>query len=1055
MLKYFTKEHYSNLSSGKRKSLMMEMDIKTRKTFITREEFKHIFILDSIDVTAGLCLLNVFLFILGGLTRNKKKGDITRNLQGVIFIISLLCYSMQKFLKMCIVSDSFFFLLLTLSCICPFLLLKLNGSFNSIIFFYLSIILYFTKYHLRVLFILDIFLIIIIFIIEISISSTTMDFYMLIFLSCTFFISIIFYRYLYYFSKTIAISSSQPKKMILIFPYINEYQEICFLKLADILLDLNNYINIKWNLFCNNIPKINLKNQTEIQNLNIVSSRLSNKLYTLRNQKMFLNYPPYYCLKVLYHKKLYLVSLAIEKKRKKIMRLYPNSNKKNLYFLIEIIKLQRNFCTFENKNEKDSKDKKLDKKSDDTKITKKEKRNFEKKSIKKKKKDNKKKLDVNKTDNLQKKNDKKEKESFKSHKKYYNFISNNNEIKDFFECKINYNCKVKQKEEHNRNKKDKKRKNKKEKKKKRKILANFRYKSWEFYKIHSTKLREYSSEVIIKEKVNAEKKKKKDVDLFRHKKKTSKLRNNYINTLSVERGKIKKYFNNLKSDGHFFESKYVSILSKKGNSIDSAKLKEDEQNLNDQKNMFSLENINNIKKKNKKKSYNIEKIKNNDNINIKRNVLKKRFKNLEEHGGQMFYDNKIDEEINKRNNITNKKNVLKNSNNDNNDFSSITSKQNKYTQNSIKSFFVLDNKKEINLNEQNNKKYIYNTTKIYYKSHNGNNSKKNKQIYFNNSEQYKSTSFSSYYSDISEGKIVLINFSCIFYLFINKIQLILRYIEKINYVVQSANFKSGVSPHKDNLLSFLDQKVERYYLLWSNSFDLVYYVQNYIYHIFLILIFHIFCIFIRIAPIHMSHSYFLFKINSFLIIFISRFLLSLVIIAIVISPIIRTISVNPQNIFKIKMCFFILSIFILLLSILDYLWTIFLVHKNSWNLEKNSLLKLQKAYEYSIFYEAEFILFVPIFYFLVMHRLKSMWFIYIIWISLINIIFWVYISVPLIGLKINISLIVLIFMCILFIIRPFEIVKRDIFSKYVLPYILFLDDILHFVNNEKELKYLY
>ncbi|EUD69738.1 hypothetical protein YYG_05074 [Plasmodium vinckei petteri] len=144
----------------------------------------------------------------------------------------------------------------------------------------------------------------------------------------------------------------------------------------------------------------------------------------------------------------------------------------------------------------------------------------------------------------------------------------------------------------------------------------------------------------------------------------------------------------------------------------------------------------------------------------------------------------------------------------------------------------------------------------------------------------------------------------------------------------------------------------------------------------------------------------------------------------------------------------------MILSVLDYLWTIFLVHKNFWNLDQAVQISLLNAYKCSLFSESEFVFFVPVFYFLIMHRLKSLWYLYIIWLFIINIIYWLFITSPLVGIKLNISLITLIIMCALFIIRPFEIVKRDLFCRFVLPYILFLDDILHFVNNEKELKYL-
>ncbi|GAB65978.1 hypothetical protein PCYB_081390 [Plasmodium cynomolgi strain B] len=298
MLKYFTKEHYSYLSSSKRMSFRVEKDIKTRTTFVNREDLKHVFVLDSQDTTAGLCLLNISLFLLGGLSNEKGKGDLATNLQGGLFIISLIIFSIQKIMERCILSDVTFALLLYISCVLPFLLLELNGCFNNIIFLPICLMFYFTRYHLRTLFFLDSFLILTILVINVSINSSTIDIYIFLFLLTTLFFSMIYYRYLYYFSRALSNSVANPRNMILMFPYINEYHQVCFVKLADVLLDINNYMYIKWNIFCRNIPKFHIKSEKDLQSAHIVASRLANKFFTLRNQKLFSTYPPYYCLKV-------------------------------------------------------------------------------------------------------------------------------------------------------------------------------------------------------------------------------------------------------------------------------------------------------------------------------------------------------------------------------------------------------------------------------------------------------------------------------------------------------------------------------------------------------------------------------------------------------------------------------------------------------------------------------------------------------------------------------------------------------------------------------------
>lgn len=266
--------------------------------------------------------MNIFLFICSGLKEDENHGNITTNIHGTLFIISLICYSLEKIIPFSFCSDFLFIFLLSLSCTLPFLSFELknnyNDCFNTIVFFPLYILLFFTRYHIRLLFVLLIFYILIIFIIDLSINTSIIYSYILMFLFFTLCFNFIFYRYLYYFSRTIYISKSSPNNMLLIFPYINEIQDLSFIKIADILIDLNNYIHMKWMYFSQYLSTINLNNPQHIKNLKITSTRFSNKFYTLKNQDIFKNYPPYFCLKVLYHKKLYFLSSAIDKKKKKM-----------------------------------------------------------------------------------------------------------------------------------------------------------------------------------------------------------------------------------------------------------------------------------------------------------------------------------------------------------------------------------------------------------------------------------------------------------------------------------------------------------------------------------------------------------------------------------------------------------------------------------------------------------------------------------------------------------------------------------------------------------------
>ncbi|SOV22771.1 conserved Plasmodium membrane protein, unknown function [Plasmodium sp. DRC-Itaito] len=1127
MMKYFQKEGLSSLSLTQKRSFLVEKDIKTRKIFITKENFKHIFILENVDIIAGLCFMNIFLFICSGLKEDENQGNITTNIHGTLFIISLICYSIEKIIPFSFCSDFLFIFLLSLSCTLPFLSFELknnyNDCFNTIVFFPLYILLFFTRYHIRLLFVLLIFYILIIFIIDLSINTSIIYSYILMFLLFTLCFNFIFYRYLYYFSRTIYISTSSPYNMLLIFPYINEIQDLSFIKMADILLDLNNYINIKWMYFTQHLSTINLNNPQHIKNLKITSTRFSNKFYTLKNQDIFKNYPPYFCLKVLYHKKLHFISSSIDKKKKKWTKMNFNRKKINLCFLLDIINIhnkydikninhiiasQNNKVRNKNINMTSQKKKKIINKNinmthqnDDT-INKNINMTHQNDDT------------INKNINMTHQNDDTINKNINmthqnddtiNKKNIYLSIQNNN-IKE--EEKLNRrNDKRIKRSKHisrnnqkngtlfveNNNNNNNKMKKKKKNKKREKIITQSEYDT--FHQINSTKIKkEYKPYIkhdemdegsnkiyIVKDFFSSYNcdhsiKEKTKINSIKTKNK-KKIKDNFFKTNPISKD---KYETN-------FESNYVNNLtSHNKNNMEEKKLKIDQlygNNLKEKKTL-DVDKYNKKKKchkviKTHKKNIITDKIytfaninddQKDDNISIHKKKNKK-YITLSKHGLPFnIEENNMKEELNIQFNQSNKKtnNIKENCYDINNYDYNYTFKENYNDTGNSQKLQKKNNTKDIfaNIKKYKNKKKnvdhsIYSNDYIFNNLYNIDNMLSYKNILTNrkrtrtitNSDMYSSETSYTQSDEIYGKNIFFINFSCLFYIFMQKIKHLIKYIEEINSVVQCVNFKQGIGPKRSILLSFLDQKTERYYIMWSNSYDLVYYVDNYIYHIILILTFHLFCLFLRIVPIHITQTYFLFKMKSFLIIFMFRFFLSLVIILIFIYPVFRTISINPRNVFKIKMNFFIISIFILFLSIFDYIWTIFIIHKNWWTIKKESLYRLEGVYKNILFSYAQFFIVFPIYYFLTLHRLKNVWYIYIIFIFSIYIIYWHYIGAFLLGLKLNMSLIVLLIISILFIIRPFEIVKRDIFSKCVLPYILFLDDILHFLSDEKKLTY--
>ncbi|KJP87792.1 hypothetical protein AK88_02548 [Plasmodium fragile] len=1075
MLKYFTKEHYSYLSSTKRMSFRVEEDIKTRTTFVNREDLKHVFVLDSQDTTAGLCLLNISLFLLGGLSKEKSKADLATNLQGGLFIISLIIFSIQKILARCILSDVTFALLLYISCVLPFLLLELDGCFNNIVFFPICVMFYFTRYHLRTLFILDSFLILTILVINVSINSSTIDIYIFLFLLTALFFSMIYYRYLYYFSRALSNSVAKPKNMILMFPYINEYHQVCFVKLADVLLDLNNYMHIKWNIFCRNIPKFYIKNEKDFQSAQIVAGRLANKFFTLKNQKLFSTYPPYYCLKVFYHKKLYLIISAIERKRKQIGKLHSNQKRNNFVFLMEMVKLHWGTTTLVQENYRHSgthphqPEKRTSKRGKNKKQTKNTIREEAQRGT--------------------------ERNSRRKHNSRVHPVP----LKQVEEDNINQKgtADVRQASEQTRGVKREKG-----------ATSTDEHPSRVYNKDRDTHKKEQAMKRAKSGPRSNEQKchPQNDAPRNHHKgtknednKKRNSLKNNSVNNSStpfmkrpeknsshlgetthsrIDRLQIESPIDNLLSISdnnkkatrgyrlgnkndvlgeEFFESKYEA---REGEKPKQPRANSPHQNTNafkknpnettDRRSTYADGNKYNKNPKN----------------DIQGKRLKNKFAHPNKHGLQFFtkMKKKMPHQISDHGSAheASQKGERVSPNVDHNQWGDNpngaplhghTSDVDSQVQTNLNSY--MNDKMKAAPNTQSNYMYMYmcrqdNSAKEQTSGHYSTEDTRKKKK--KSEGKFSSFKYHHDWSLLSDEKIIFVNFSCLFYVFIHKIKWLLKYIEQVNSVVQGGYFRQGISPKRDHLLAFLDQKVERYYLLWSNSFDLVYHVENYIPHILLILTLHLSSVFIRVAPLQLSGSYSLFRMASFWTIFVARFLLAPILFALIFWPIIKTRSVNPRNIFKIKMRFFLLSLFILTLSILDYLWTILLVQKNFWKLHGAVLLELQKTY--SMFSLAELIFIAPVVYFLIMHRLKSLWYLYIIWLFLINVIYWSCIGTFLPGLRMNISLATSVVMCVLFIIRPFEMVKRDIFCRCVLPYILFLDDVLRTLDCDKRLKYL-
>ncbi|VWU51662.1 conserved membrane protein, unknown function, partial [Hepatocystis sp. ex Piliocolobus tephrosceles] len=939
---------------------------------------KHIFILNNLDVTAALCVLNVSLFLISSLSRKIEHRKIGLTLEGCLLIFSLLCFTIQKSFNHGYISDILLIILFSCTCILPFVLITFNICFYSMVCLPLSLILFFTRYHLRYLFFLEGFLFITILLIILFINLNISNLYVILLILILLGLSVIFYRYLYYFAKTINTSINNPKNMMIFFPYIEEYQYLCFIKLADVINDVNSYVDIKWYVFNQFLKSFDLKNKRDIQYLFSCSTRLINKYYKLKNQKLFLNYPPYFCLKMLYYKKLYLLSSYIEKIKKRMIKLYPNSKKLNFHFLLHMIKKFGNHINdsqLQMLHNQNTLTFKIDySNSHDNYINvDEEKKDNNSQKIKKDQM-----LHIPNQENLMEKQKKKIYESKKKKKKVaINEEHNNKYMLDNVDTNVkndhNKQAQKKKNDKNNSEKKDYENKKKinnlldnvKEKKKKKtlsveqqpitsdQVLSQNLQNKNKTVSQHKVQIDNIFPNSITsrpdKEKwnlitpiLNEDKKSedKKSEDKKSEYKKSKDKKSDDKKSKDIKKNSTGYY--KLLNDPYFFESKVrsISYAEKRKN---KKKIEQKDEIVNDKREEKNGEKRHDKLRDTQKHDYNMKKM-----------LKQKKFINEKRHGTKQptrvltcrKNDIKKNKSCNYRNkyfqtskNETKKKKELYNDNIDLKLQPTTTAATATKSNNNDNVYKSKDEKKnDINLDvayktQPNGKPSLYknrknnNTNKfISYSTNYDFFSKKreyyekktklknsiclsNSQIYSNSSSTNLNT-ISSLNEMLFTDTVVFCNFSCLFFVLTNKFKTFLLYIEKINQVVQSAHMKTRIIlPKQNNFLSFVDPKIERYYILWSNSFDLIYYIENYITHILLILIFHILCIILRLGPIHVAKSYILFKKTSFLVLFIARFVLALIPMMIAVAPVIKIKTVNPKNVFITKLIFFFLSIF--------------------------------------------------------------------------------------------------------------------------------------------------
>lgn len=261
-------------------------------------------------------------------------------------------------------------------------------------------------------------------------------------------------------------------------------------------------------------------------------------------------------------------------------------------------------------------------------------------------------------------------------------------------------------------------------------------------------------------------------------------------------------------------------------------------------------------------------------------------------------------------------------------------------------------------------------------------------------------------------------------------------VRKIESTMLRAIMKKQTVMPRTSFNYFLDNKVERWYLAWASMWDAQYHKHEAVTHALCIIILNIVGALSRVEPWFTATQWNYFVTPEFFWPFVSRYVMACALLLMVVGATIYTKLRGPSNSYTIKLHGLLLGLLSVILSILDLIWSNILRESNKDDAAVEPFLIRD------VFYYGPSVLVAPFLPFFIMERTVVALPIFVLWWMGINIVHWTSNHEIQQGIRMNLVILILYLISFLYLIRSFEILRRRTFCRCVLPYLLFLDDLL-------------
>eukprot|EP00920_Eleutheroschizon_duboscqi_P001013 GHVT01002505.1.p1 GENE.GHVT01002505.1~~GHVT01002505.1.p1 ORF type:complete len:1508 (-),score=85.75 GHVT01002505.1:3385-7908(-) len=266
--------------------------------------------------------------------------------------------------------------------------------------------------------------------------------------------------------------------------------------------------------------------------------------------------------------------------------------------------------------------------------------------------------------------------------------------------------------------------------------------------------------------------------------------------------------------------------------------------------------------------------------------------------------------------------------------------------------------------------------------------------------------------------------------------------------ILSATWRGEVCfPSTDYLLTFRSDKCERFFLAWDQSYSNLYNHNTFIWHMALVTVVYVVLWILSVTPMHVATEGKAFFDPRFHTLLFWRFAGGLF-ASLILSHIMRFGNPSsPKYAFVTRLCGGGISILNIALLQADIGVAIARWH----NPEMSCLMvgteaagecarKLRAMMRKDVFFYMGSTLLMPLLPLISLDHCRTVWVLNWLWLVAENIMWWYHGGELYLGLRMNLTLGITNIISTFFVARGMEVFRRSVFAKYVLPYLLFLDD---------------